>query len=301
MESLNAQQVVEGLSLGIVQEILRVSGGYSGSDIFRVITDTHDLVVKFPAMSESTGTPEDRIYGSDAKNFLPAYNLLKEHNLPVPHLYEHGIVEGKEYIVMDFLEGVSVREHLAHNNDAPLDSLHAQVGTLFGREHTITRSYFGSVEATHGDRFVDVFAQAFSVELNKLKDFVDEALYIRIKSFVEEHLPHLDEPKQFVLSHLDGFQGIAQGDDISIIDIEDHQFTDQRFVLAGYELSLEIEGKQASEAFWSAYKAETSVPENYAATKNLFQLYYLIVWMRVAMNEEGKETVLNGINMVLNR
>lgn len=278
-----------------------MSGGYSGSDIFRVKTDAHDLVVKFPAVNESTNAPEDRIYGSDAKNFLPAYNLLKEHGLPVPHMYQHGVVDGKEYVVIDFIEGVSVREHLAYNNIASLEPLHAQVGSLFGKMHTITRSYFGNIEAKSNDRFGDVFAQAFDVELGKLKGLVDEALSTRIVAFVTEHLPHLDESKQFVLSHLDGFQGIAQGSNITIIDIEDHQFTDQRFVLAGHELSLEIEGKQTPESFWNEYKAETSIPKNYFNTKSLFQLYYLIVWMHVGISEEGKRTVLNGITMVLDR
>ena len=300
MESFKAQQIVERLSLGTIEEVLRVSGGYSGSDVFRVITDTHDLVVKFPSGSEPATSPDDRVYGADAHNFLPAYNLLKEQGLPVPRLYGHGVLDGEEYVVMDFIDGVSVREHLAQGDVASQEMLHAQVGTLFGKMHTITRSYFGSIDATANDRFVDVFGQAFDVVLEKLKDFVDEELHTRITTYVKAHLPRLNEPKQFVLSHLDGFQGMAKGGDIVVIDIEDHQFTDQRFVLAGQELSFEIEGKQTPELFWSAYKAETSIPENYFETKDLFQLYYLVVWMHVpGIPDEGKKKVLNRIHSML--
>lgn len=299
-----AKQVVNELSLGDIQDISPVNGGYSGSGIFRVKTDTHNLIVKFPSIREEQDSPGERIYGTDAQNFVPAYDLLKTHNLPIPHLYGHGNIDGHDYAVMDFTEGVSVREHLAYNDVEPLSVLHGKVGTVFGKLHSITRSHFGNVEFKHNDSFVDVFAQAFEAKLKESEKLLDKDIRRSIWKCVENKLKDLDEPETFVFSHLDGFQGIAaekdgEWGDVIIIDIEDHQFTDQRFVLTGHELALEIANKQTSEAFWDAYKQEVAVPENYFETKTVFQLFYLTAWMHLGIPEVGRKIIQGGIEKVL--
>ena len=98
------------------------------------------------------------------------------------------------------------------------------------------------------------------------------------------------EPDSFVLSHLDGFQGIAskQGEDWSmdsIIDIEDHQFTDQRFVLCGHELAMEAEGTKLPDSFWEGYQSTKEINSTFEQSKPLFKLYYLSVWLCVFRNK----------------
>ncbi|HEY3887850.1 MAG TPA: hypothetical protein VGL73_04695, partial [Caulobacteraceae bacterium] len=63
-----------------------------------------------------------------------------------------------------------------------------------------------------------------------------------------------------------------------VIDIEDHQFTDQRFVLAAFELGHAVNGHDVPPDFWAAYTAGRPLDPSYATFKPLFQLYYLLVW-----------------------
>ena len=85
-----------------------------------------------------------------------------------------------------------------------------------------------------------------------------------------------------MFSHTDGFQGVLKNAGgwtlLGVIDIEDHQFTDQRFVLAGFELSRLFYGLPIDPAFWDAYAGLKPIDPSYAAFKPLFQTYYLLVW-----------------------
>ena len=67
-----------------------------------------------------------------------------------------------------------------------------------------------------------------------------------------------------------------------VVDIEDHQFTDRRFVLAGLELSHTWHGRTVPPAFWDAYG---HAPPDHERFKPLFQLYYLLVWARVLQGQ----------------
>jgi fructosamine-3-kinase len=90
------------------------------------------------------------------------------------------------------------------------------------------------------------------------------------------------DPPRFVFSHGDGLQGMwsptAAGWTLSgVIDIEDHRFTDQRFALAVYEVSMERAPLHAS--FWAAYQQQTRLDPTYPQFRPLFQLYVLLDWL----------------------
>ncbi len=103
------------------------------------------------------------------------------------------------------------------------------------------------------------------------------------------------DPVEFVLSHVDGFQGMAKYNDnvwmfTGFIDIEDYHFTDQRFALAGYELAVEFEGQVVPPTFWSGYQRYRAIDPTYPRLKSLFQLYYLFAWLPLCYDQGWGET-----------
>jgi hypothetical protein len=105
-----------------------------------------------------------------------------------------------------------------------------------------------------------------------------------------DQLRQLRDPPVFVLSHTDGFQGVMRktGDRwtcLGHIDIEDFQYTDQRFVLAGLELAHGLAGRSVPAAFWNAYLDAVDLAPGYDAVRRLFQAYYLLVWTKVLQKQ----------------
>ena len=282
-----------------------LAGGYVGK-VYRVTVERgiaeQDVVVKLtqsqwevPLDAEDVN---DRVYGSRSSNFEPAYQLLKKHRIPVPKFFGSGVLEHDRvhYLVLEFLEGVDVRSSLAHGQ-GNFTGLHEAVGTMLGKMHRITRPYHGwlAMKKSSALDWESAFFTSLRSRLETASKHSKEikARYRSIASFIEDNRKHWTQPKRFVFSHTDGFQGMAKRADkrwaiTGIIDIEDHQFTDQRFVLAGHELSLEYEGRTLPKVFWDAYQKQTSVDPSFHKLKNVFKLYYLLTWIDSWVNGDGK-------------
>ena len=108
-----------------------------------------------------------------------------------------------------------------------------------------------------------------------------------METFISQKKKTWVDPKKFVFSHTDGLQAMAKFEGGSwelqaIIDVEDNQFTDQRFVLSGHELSLEFSKRSVLPEFWEKYQLHTHIDSSFPDLKNLFKLYYLMCWVSVA-------------------
>lgn len=282
---------------GKVFRIDNLTTGYAG-DVFAVAVKTNkgtgSYVVKMMKnvvdVSFEKESNDDRVYGMRWSNLRPAYNLLSNNDISVPKIYSVGREDDQniDYCIMELITGESVREFLAHQSHSDMKKLHGLVGEKMGMLHQITREFQGWVdmEQPYLKSWKAVFFDSIENRLATAaqKDTFVKSNINRIKDFIEQKKNTWVDPENFVLSHTDGFQGMAEYKDhewklTGIIDIEDHQFTDSRFVLAGHELSLEYEGREAPKEFWDGYGKSISIDPSYLKFKSLFQLYYLFSWL----------------------
>lgn len=269
-----------------------------GGFVMKVETGKGVFVVKMVANEKPADLTEEdvgeRVYGGRWIEFEPALHAMQAANLPLPDIHATGYTDdgSKYFILMDYVEGESVREFMTEADDDK--NLHLAIGSTFGNLHNITRDYQGwvSMDSPYETSWGEAFFSALQSQIDQIEEnsYLPADTIAKLRSFVESRKDTWIEPSEFVLSHLDGFQGIAakQSDDWSvdsIVDIEDHQFTDQRFVLCGHELAMETEGKKLPDSFWEGYRYRKEVDPTFEQHKSLFKLYYLSVWLCVFKDE----------------
>jgi fructosamine-3-kinase len=252
--------------------------GWSGAGVYAIETTENKLIVKL-RMKEKEPSFEDesvdnRVYGSRFSNLIPAYKLLKEKEVLVPRLFAVGKQDNYIYAIMEELEG-----------DAKISQ--EMVGEELGKIHAITREYHGWIDTTFKTGWKDDFFIAIDIQLKKAID-ANPTVRGRVKeieSFIADKKLDWVNPKEFVLSHTDGFQAMAKEQDgkyilTGVIDLEDYVFTDQRFVLSGLDLLNDWwMNEKLSDQFWSNYKKHKEVDPSYTIFKNLFQLFYILSWL----------------------
>lgn len=262
-------------------------GGQVGH-VYRVDTSNKSYVVKLvdfwdePSFAEEER--DDRVYGSRWSNLLPAYTLLKKSEISVPELYASGSLESEKlyYEILDYLSG--------DPDDYSIEWF-AAIGSALGTIHKISRSYQGwiGMETPYVESWSEAFAKSLESQLEQVSPFLPAELYSQVTRHVSD-LESIPEPEAFVLSHTDGFQGILKKENaewslVGVIDIEDYQFTDQRFVLAGLELSHILEKRSIPAEFWKSYSEQIAIDPTLDTYKTLFQIYYLLVWVRVLKDQ----------------
>jgi hypothetical protein len=249
-------------------------------------------------------TPDGMVYGVRLSNFEPAHSLLARHHIKVPALFLAGenMRYNASYFIMEYLPGNSVRRYLKDHEDTELANLHELAGEIMGKMHNITREYYGWV-GMKKPYSLDWKNAFFASLKNRLKTACElngeiKALCPAIEKFIDEKSKVIDNPDVFVFSHPDGMQAMAEKTQEGwnfkgIIDIEDHQFTDRRFVLSGHEVAMEMKGKKVPDSFWNGYKRNFE-NEEVAKTDPVFKMFYLLTWLpRIESHndQDSKETV----------
>lgn len=284
--------------LGVSANSLTSLGMSIGGSVMKVETERGDFVVKLianqPLEPIKDEDVSERVYGGRWTEFDAAYEAMQSGDVPLPSVHKTGYTSDNKYyfIVMDYVPGESVREYMAEASED--NELHRTIGETFGKLHAITRDYQGwvSMENSYESRWGEAFFSAFDNQLQEIADgqYLSTDTIEQLKSLIATYQDDWIGTSEYVLSHLDGFQGIAerQGEGWrmnGIIDIEDHQFTDQRFVLCGHELAMETEGSTLPQTFWDGYVANKSIDPTFDKYKQLFKLYYLSVWLCVFNDE----------------
>lgn len=261
--------------------IALLAGGQVGR-VFRVDTREKAYLVKLVEAGESPSAPDDvrdnRVYGAKWSNLIPAYELLVKNGIAVARLHASGTLasERLHYAILDYLEG----EPADHSPE-----WFSCLGESLGALHGVTRPHPGWIGmGATAESWVDAFSGSLRSRLATAQTHLDAELYQSVRAYASRVAPHLGEPKHFVLSHTDGFEGVFRKRNggwelLGVVDIEDHQFTDQRFVLSGLELWHDIWGRRLPREFWESYR--TDIEPGYAELKPLFQIYYLLVWVWV--------------------
>ncbi len=257
-------------------------GGMVGY-VFRIDTQKSSYILKLYNKINKSETVDDRVYGSNYKNLLPTYDLLVKKGILTPKIYAEGEIEGFTYAVFDFLEGRGV--------DGEIINYPICADTL-AKVHSIQRKYQGWVmnDKPYTVAWSDAFKESLQSRLSGIKDLIDQGLYMKVETFIAKYISDLKDPESFVLSHLDGLQAIFNNTAGSwflggVIDIEDYQFTDQRFVLAGITLMQRFGKYKLTEMFWSVYQQRVRIDKTFPQFENLFQIYYLLVWIKVHEND----------------
>lgn len=297
-QEIIATIVEKDLNATLVESVT-IAKGYVG-DVYAVTVARDEQHLQFCLkFTETEDEPDyddlpvdDRIYAARPSNFQAVYELLQEANLPIPTCLSTGTIVQSEtqlaYQVMSLLDGVDVRNTLAFGNPPAAEQLHKLTGTLFGKLHTYTRAYDGWVAQfkPYSLSWDDAYFQSLRSQLTIAcqHSSVIQGIRAEIDTFIDNHATTWTTPNEFVFSHIDGLQALAiYADDqwqiTGLVDIEDHCFADQRFVLAGHDLILRVGGRELPSAFWQAYQAVKPVPDDYARIRPLFQLYYLLAWL----------------------
>jgi fructosamine-3-kinase len=285
-----SEQLAARLALEATGEVARhvaaLTGGQVGQ-VWRVDTPSRSLVAKFVAAGEdppfADEAADNRVYGARWSNLAPAHEALAARGVRSPAVYAMGEAEGLNYALMDYLAG---------DPDDHSPAWFAAVGRALGQVHGISRGYQGWVglEAPLADDWSTAFGKSLGNRLQEAGPLLGQTLHAAVAAYAGQQLSRLRDPPTFVLSHTDGFQGVLRraGEDwtcVGHIDIEDFQFTDQRFVLAGFELSHAFAGRPVPGDFWDAYVEAVDLVPGYRRVRDLFQTYYLLVWARVLKDQ----------------
>lgn len=286
------QSIIQTYVGGTVERIVDCSPGYSGSFVYAVdvVSPTRQLpcIVKLIPDWPDDAEVTNRVYGSRAASFRTVYALLQQHAIPLPRLYTTLAPQPElpfYCYVMERLHGddvQTIRARLSGTSQAHLD---AMIGQHLGMIHCITRSYDGwaDLPTPHPLRWRDAFFTALHTILDRacIHSVIAQRRQQIVQTFDQYAAAWID-PSQFVLSHGDGLQGMLVPNGTSwilsgVIDIEDHYFTDQRFALAVYEVS--IGHTPLHDSFWEAYQQHTILDKTYTQYRPLFQLYVLLDWL----------------------
>ena len=277
----------------------RILGGHSGyvykinvklnSNINEYIVKLSNIIGSKSLRNEKN---EQRVYGGHSKSLANVYKLLKKNNLKTFTLISHSL-PNKEipyfYQLISKLNGFSIREHLVLN-DINKKELFELAGIEFAKLHLITRNYDGWVE--QDTPYETNWEESFFSALNLRLKYLTENKYFNDKdsksliSFVENKKRKWTHPKEYVFSHVDGLQGMVEYKKNSWIfnghiDLEDYRFTDQRFVLAGFEIGANYSTKEAPTSFWSGYLKFKKIDRSYNELKDLFKVFYFMSWVHM--------------------
>jgi|GEM_PF-3550105 len=277
----------------------RILGGHSGyvyiinvklnSKINKYIVKLSNIIGSKSLKNEKN---EQRVYGGHSKSLVSVYKLFKKNNLKTFILKSHSM-PGKEipyyYQLISKLNGFSIREHLVLNN-INKKGLFELAGTEFGKLHLITRNYDGWVDQT--TPYKRSWKESFFLALDLRSKYLTENKYFNDKdskqlfSFIENKKNKWVSPKEYVFSHVDGLQGMVEykkNDWVfnGHIDLEDYRFTDQRFVLAGFEIGANYSTKEAPVSFWKGYLKFKKIDKSYNEIKDLFKVFYFMSWIHM--------------------
>ncbi len=153
------------------------------------------------------------------------------------------------------------------------------------------------------------FKEALEYRFSHIKNskYFNEKIINRIELFINLNLKKWTDPSEYVLSHVDGMQGMAKFKNskwlfCGHIDLEDYRFTDPRFVLAGFEVCINYSAtSKIPVAFWNAYSKHKKVDGSYRVIKKLFKLLYFMSWIHmIDLNIKNKKISRKMTNRYLN-
>ena len=277
-----AKNIFELLENRTVINITVLKGGYAG-DVFKISTDQGSQVLKLYEKEDTdVESTDDRVYGSNHANLQSAHALLKQNDISTFELLNYGEIEGYTFAIFSLLDGIEV------NNEIVQSKTFAETLACI---HGITRGYQGWVvnDKAYTLSWRDAFIESTYSRLHDVKNIITTKLYIQVKDFIDSKSSYFENPTKYVLSHLDGLQALFKLTEnvwhlSGVIDVEDYQFTDQRFVLSGITLNEKLGRYSLPFSFWEIYQSVTPIESTFKEFETFFQTYYLLTWIEVLSN-----------------
>lgn len=260
--------------------------GWMVGMVFQIQTSNNEnVVLKLYEKKDSTEESiDDRVYGSCHKNLESAHRLLCNKGISTFDLLSIGEIEKYTYAILTLLDGTEINQEIINQE--------VFVKTL-ANIHSINRKYqwWVSNKKEYELSWRDAFQKSIYSRLSDVKYLLDSDTIKKIWKYIDAYIKKLNNPDVYVLSHLDWLQAIFIKENTSrilsgVIDVEDYQFTDQRFVMAGITLCERLGRYKLPEDFFEIYQSKISLDSSFNKFEDLFQMYYLLVWIRV-LNEYG--------------
>ncbi len=289
------QNLVNTQLNGTVRTIVDKSPGHSGSFVYLIEVVLADKEVSCiakltPADFALDDSLQNRVYGSCISSFNEVYRCLQQYQIPLPQLYTLYTPSTNFPFycqLMEYLPGQDINIALNSTPEEQQSTLQEFLGRTMGIMHNITRSYDGWVDlriphlVSWREAFLTTLHQNLEAACQHQAIAVQKTTILQA---IARYVVFWTDPSEFVPSHVDGMQGMIVLTSIGwqltgVVDIEDHYFTDQRFVLAGYELDLETNNNAILSSFWHGYQIQKTVDPTYWQLRPLFQLYYLLSWV----------------------
>jgi len=191
--------------------------------VYRIKTEKQDYVIKFYYVKNR--------FESEVK----ALQLLKNFQVPVPEVIKHGVIEGHEYIMYRYEDGITLDKVIHQIDSNNLEALYIQVGAYLKMIHSIGENEaFGRLAVQSYNSHKEAMDYEISRIYHHLKqhEHPDEIIISRGKQALEceknkmrmsvKGLCHLDYGSRNILVH----KVNNRYEIVKIIDFEQAAITD---------------------------------------------------------------------------
>ncbi|PYI53186.1 aminoglycoside phosphotransferase [Paenibacillus flagellatus] len=279
---MTLESVLQPLFPDPIERIASLDPGYSGhaSDVWLVKTTSGERIVR---SSRWTEAPSREfwwgcydLFGIDPRRMLHfaanAAMLGSIAGIPAPRVLEHRTLEGREYLVVEKMNGEALRSFVGQS-----DELLHQLGVWLARVHERRCDDFGNPAGTRAER-KDFFHSRLSQTMQTLveRDYANDGkIQARLDAIIGE-LRMLPVPDHFcpVFIDLDPSQFLMQDGLLSaVVDVEAYALGPRELDFVGLEYVLD----EASAApFLNGYSTVLAPPD-LSPYRNVYRYFYRLL------------------------
>lgn len=247
-----------------IKELTRGDTGHA-SDIWLVRIKKGEFVVRSSRLNNESNNDFwwgcNHLFGIDPRKVFDLeilnHTLNKLSHIPVPKVISAGIIDNREYLIVEKMEGSTLESF--HNQS---DNMLEQLGQGIAKIHSHSFDYFGNPAGTFKCNLTD-----FNKHLaDTIKEVVDR-FYLNneeIKNKFNEILPMINElttpnTASLVLVDMDPTQFLYYGDKITaLVDTEAYVVAPRELDFIALEYVLDRKGM---EAFIRGYESVLDIPD----------------------------------------
>jgi len=250
-----------------IEQITYLDPGYSGhaSDVWLVKTTSREYVVRTSRWTE----PPSRefwwgchdLFGIDPRRMqhfaANAAMLSSIADIPAPRVHAHPVIEGKEYLVVEKMNGEVCRSFVGQP-----DPLLHQFGVWLARVHMQRYDYFGNLANTQNEP-KPLFHARLSQTIRQLveRDYANDRKIVAQLDDIVLELSALPVPDHFcpIFIDLDPSQFLIQNGRLSaVVDVEAFAVGPREFDFIGLEYVLD---ETAAAPFLKGYSTILDPPD----------------------------------------
>ncbi|CAG7644817.1 phosphotransferase family protein [Paenibacillus allorhizosphaerae] len=274
-----------------IERITYLDPGYSGhaSDVWLVKTVSEERVVRSSRWNEAPSREFwwgcYDLFGIDPRRMrhfeANAAMLGSIAGIPVPRVQAHATIEGREYIVVEKMNGKALQSFIGQS-----DALLHQLGVWLAQVHLQRCDYFGNLARPQMERR-ELFHARLSQTMRQLveRDYVnDSKIKVWLDAMIRE-LGVLPVPDHFcpVFIDLDPSQFLIQDGVLSaVVDVEAYAIGPREFDFVGLECVLD---EKSAASFLKGYSTIQDPPDlsNY---RQVYRFLYRLLGVQGSVDLE---------------